>query len=35
MNSIGPVVADNGRLAVFVRGEDQAVFRFALIIDTR
>ena len=33
MNSIGPVVADGRRMAIFVRGENQAVFRFAVIED--
>ena len=33
MNAIGPVVADRGGLAVFVVGENQAVFRFAVIED--
>ncbi len=33
MNSIGPVVADRRRLAVFVVGENQTVFWFAAVVD--
>ena len=33
MNSIGPVVANRRRLAVFIVGENQSVFRFAAVID--
>ena len=33
MNSIGPVVANGRRMAVFVLRENQAVFRFAVIVD--
>ena len=33
MNAIGPVVADRFRLAVLVVGENQSVFRFAVIVD--
>src|SRR6185369_2929462 len=33
MNAVGPVVADRGGLAVFVVGENQAVFRFAVVKD--
>ena len=33
MNAVGPVVADRGGLTVFVVGENQSVFRFAVIED--
>src|SRR6185295_9119662 len=33
VNAVGPVVADGGGLAVFVVGENQAVFWFAVIED--
>src|SRR5678815_1431840 len=33
MNAVGPVVANRGGLAIFVVGENQAVFRFAVIED--
>ena len=33
MNSIGPVVADGRGIAVFVFGENQAVFGFAVVVD--
>ena len=33
MNAIGPVVADGRWLAVFVVGENQTVFWFAVVVD--
>ena len=33
MHAVGPVVADRRGLAVFVRGKNQAVFRFSVIVD--